>query len=100
MATLLMQCGARRGPSRPPADPRTQWTAADVADESTWTEVLTDAEQAELDAALIFAASMLTLALLMLLAVVPTTRGRLAQTLLVVSAASLVVTMLLTCSPG
>jgi hypothetical protein len=49
----------------------------------------------EVAAALIFAASMLTLALLMLLAVVPTTRGRLAQTLLVVSAASLVVTMLL-----
>ena len=29
-----------------------EWTAADVADEATWTEVFDDAEQAELDAAL------------------------------------------------
>lgn len=49
----------------------------------------------EVAAALLFAASMMALALLMLLAVVPTMRGRLAQALLIVSAASLVVTMLL-----
>lgn len=33
-------------------EPDCAWTAADVADESTWTEVLDDAEQAEVDAAL------------------------------------------------
>jgi len=33
-------------------EPHCAWTAADVADESTWTELLDDAEQAELDAAL------------------------------------------------
>jgi hypothetical protein len=33
-------------------EPRCAWTAADVADESVWTEVLTAAELAELDAAL------------------------------------------------
>lgn len=33
-------------------EPQCEWTAADVADESTWTEVLTDAELAELDDAL------------------------------------------------
>jgi TfdA family taurine catabolism dioxygenase TauD len=33
-------------------EPQCAWTAADVADEATWTEVLTEAELAELDAAL------------------------------------------------
>jgi alpha-ketoglutarate-dependent taurine dioxygenase len=33
-------------------EPQCAWTAADVADESTWTEVLDDGELAELDAAL------------------------------------------------
>lgn len=35
-----------------PLEPRCAWTAPDVADEATWTEVLTPAELAELDAAL------------------------------------------------
>ena len=29
-----------------------EWTSADVADEASWTEVFTDAERSELDAAL------------------------------------------------
>ncbi len=33
-------------------EPQCEWTAADVADEETWTEHLTDAELAELDASL------------------------------------------------
>jgi hypothetical protein len=33
-------------------EPHCEWTAADVADEASWTEVLDDAEQAELDDAL------------------------------------------------
>ncbi|MFL5802073.1 MAG: YndJ family transporter [Roseiflexaceae bacterium] len=49
----------------------------------------------EVAAAVLFAASLLALAALVLLVVVPTMRGRLAQTLLAISAASLVVTMLL-----
>jgi YndJ-like protein len=49
----------------------------------------------EVAAAVLFAVSMLSLAALVLFVVVPATRGRLAQALLVVSAASLVVTMLL-----
>lgn len=33
-------------------EPQCEWAAGDVADEATWTELLDDAEQAELDAAL------------------------------------------------
>ncbi|MFM2076140.1 MAG: hypothetical protein RJA49_30, partial [Actinomycetota bacterium] len=33
-------------------EPRCEWTAADVADETVWTEHFTDAELAELDASL------------------------------------------------
>ena len=33
-------------------EPACEWTAGDVADEAIWTEVFTDAEQEELDAAL------------------------------------------------
>jgi hypothetical protein len=52
----------------------------------------------EVAAAVLFAASMLALAALVLLVVVPAMRGRLAQALLAVSAASLVMTMLLAAS--